>query len=76
MDEKRKEQFILDLAKELVISGKYPMARKEIMISNIAIIPKLEKKYEPLLERQKTFISGLNMLVDALSDLYDSLLNT
>ncbi len=56
MDKDQKAQFILNLAKELVISGKYPIPKKEIVISSIALIPKIETKYEPLPERQQSFI--------------------
>jgi len=50
------------------------MPKKEIIISSIALIPKIETRYEPLPERQQTFITGFTRLVHSLSDLYDSLL--
>ncbi len=73
MDSEEKAQFILNLAKELVVSGKYPMPKKEIIIKSIALIPRIDTKYEPLPERQQAFTSGFINLVKSLSDLYDSL---
>ncbi len=73
MTEEKKAQFILNIAKELVISGKFPIPRKEIIISNISLIPKIETKYEPLEERQKAFISGFTTLVNSLYELYESI---
>ncbi len=74
MDKEAKIQFILNLAKELIASGKYPVPRKELIISNISIIPRFDTKYESISERQKLFISGYRELVKSISELYDDLL--
>ncbi|MCI4624437.1 MAG: hypothetical protein L3V56_00580 [Candidatus Magnetoovum sp. WYHC-5] len=73
MDKESKAQFILNMAKELVLSGKYPIPKRSIVLSGRILLPKIETTKESIEERQSAFLKGYKELVRLLESLYDEL---
>lgn len=70
LEKEEKAQFLLNLAKELILSGKYPVPKRGLVISGRFPLPLIETTKESLEERQKMFLSGLMELVHTLDRLY------
>lgn len=74
MDNESRAQFILNMAKELVLSGKYPVPKRGFIISSKMFLPKIETTQETIEDRQQKFLNGYRKLVNMIDSLYKELL--